>query len=176
MAENPTDKRGMGALADYAPLIQAADGLTLGQICAVSGLGPSTVQNWIKRGFVSHPIRKKYNSRHLARILLISRLRETMQIDRVGELLRYINGDADDTSDDIISEEELFDMFVMMTAELESCMPPPDKAGEVAARIASEHVSDEESRLKLTNALSVMACTYIANLYKRKAEQIFKDL
>ena len=98
-----------GMFAMFRPLIQATDGLTLGQVCAITGLEPSTVQNWVKRGFVAHPVRKKYHERQLARILLISALRESMQIDRIGELMALVNGSADDTGDDIVSEEQLYD-------------------------------------------------------------------
>ena len=65
----------------------------------------------IKRGYVPHPVSKKYSERHLARILLIAELRECMAIDRVGAMLAYVNGDADDESDDIITEERLYDVF-----------------------------------------------------------------
>ncbi len=176
MYENPKHKRSSGALSDYAPLIQMADGLTLSQVCAVSGLEPSTVQNWIKRGFVPHPERKKYRERHLARILLISKLKDSMQIDRVGELLRYLNGDTDDTSDDMISEEELYDLFSILSEKLRECVPPPDKAHIIAEEVMSGYPADKESRDKITKALSVMACTYMANLYKTKADSLFNEL
>ena len=45
-----------GMFAMFRPLIQATDGLTLSQVCAITGLEASTVQNWVKRGFVARPI------------------------------------------------------------------------------------------------------------------------
>ena len=100
---------GGGMFSVFRPMIQATDGLTLRQVCSITGLEPSTIQNWIKRGFVSHPVEKKYRERQLARILLISALRDCMKIDSIGELLTIVNGDTEDTSDDIISEEQLYD-------------------------------------------------------------------
>lgn len=91
--------------AQLRPMLEATDGLSLGQVCAIAGLEPSTVQNWIKRGFVSHPVNKKYRARHLARILLIAALRDCMPLERIGELMTCVNGDTDDEGDDIISEE-----------------------------------------------------------------------
>ena len=35
-------------------------GMVLSQVTAVSGLEPHTVQNWVKRGFLSPPVKKRY--------------------------------------------------------------------------------------------------------------------
>lgn len=171
MTDNPTGKK-RGRIADYLPLIQATDGLTLSQICSLSKLESSTIQNWIKRGYVPNPIFKKYRERHLARILLISALRESMQIDRVGALLRYINGDTDDESDDIITEEALYDLFCEITEQLEQHYPAPDKIGEIVKEYVAAIV-DKQASEKLANALNVMARAYMANLYKREADALF---
>ena len=174
MTDNP-DKTPQGGIAGYATLIQATDGLTLGQICAISGLEPTTVQNWIKRGFVPHPVRKKYHQRHLARILLIDRLRESMRIDRVGELLTYINGDADDESDDLLPEEDLYDIFYRVSSGLEAKMPPPDEVPGLVRELVGDTSGVCSDGEKLIHALSIMGCTYISNLYKRKADCLFRD-
>lgn len=172
MYENPSDKR-RGRIADYLPLIRAADGLTLSQVCAISALEPTTIQNWIKRGYVPHPVMKKYHERHLARILLIAQLRESMQIDRVGELLRYINGDTDDEGDDIIPETELYDLFCEIAQELEEHFPDPDRVGEFARSVAVRYTDGQG---KIQNTLAIMAHTYMANLSKRHAEELFQQV
>ena len=171
MTDQPT-QTAFGKIADYLPLIRAADGLTLGQVCKLSSLEPSTVQNWIKRGYAPHPVGKKYRERHLARILLIAELRDSMQIDRVGALLRYINGDADDESDDIITEEALYDLFREIAAAVTDTYRPPDKIREaVADRVRAVYSGDDAD--KLINALGIMACVYAANTYKRCADEMF---
>ncbi len=81
----PYEEGGMFAL--FRPMIRATDGLTLRQVCSLTGLEPSTIQNWIKRGYVAHPVEKKYRERQLARILLISALRDCMKIDSIGALI-----------------------------------------------------------------------------------------
>ncbi len=174
MTDNPAGKRS-GRIADVAPLITATDGLTLSQICALTHLEASTIQNWIKRGFVPHPVRKKYHRRHLARIQLIAQLRESMQIDRVGELLRFVNGDADDESDDLIPEEELYDLFHSVAVELERRKPAPDDVEQLVEEVAEKSLSMTDGREKIIAALNIMACTHIANLYKRKADTLFQD-
>lgn len=52
-----TDVAG-GMFSVFRPMITATDGLTLGQVSALTGLEYSTVQNWVKRGFVAHPVQK----------------------------------------------------------------------------------------------------------------------
>lgn len=161
-----------GRIADYLPLIQAANGLTLGQICSLSGLGSSAIQNWIKRGYVPHPVGKKYTERHLARILLIARLRESMQIDRVGALLTYINGDADDESDDVISETALYDLFCEIVGELRQEKCTCFSAGERVSELIVRRIGPDAEQ-KLIDAVRIMALTYMANCWKQEAERLY---
>ena len=49
--------------------IWKSGGLLLGQIREMTGLDASAVQNWIKRGYISPPRRKKYTADQTARIL-----------------------------------------------------------------------------------------------------------
>ena len=119
------DSNGMFAM--FRPLIRATDGLTLGQVCAITGLEVSTIQNWVKRKFVPRPVEKKYHERQLARILLISALRDGMKIDAIGELMTMVNGDADDVSDDIISEEQLYDYLCHAMADMDDRLPSAEE-------------------------------------------------
>ena len=175
MCDTQTDKQ-RGTLSSYIPLIRAADGLTLSQVCALSGLEPSTIQNWIKRGFVPHPDCKKYRERHLARILLIADLRDSLQIDRIGELLHYINGDTDDESDDIISEENLYDLFREITGEPECGISKPDAIGELVRRRVGLYLDDAQARAKVAQAMEIMVCAYIAACYKKAADKMLDDI
>ena len=171
MIDNPNDRQPC-RIAEYLPLIRATDGLTLSQVCTLSSLEPSTIQNWIKRGYVPHPVGKKYCERHLARILLIAELRESMPIDRVGGLLRYVNGDADDESDDIITEEALYDLFCDIALELSAKPASPDQIGKRVKAFLDDSVKTTDSA-KLNTALTVMATTYMANRYKRSADALY---
>ncbi len=166
-----------GRISDFLPLIRATDGLTLGQVCSISSLEQTTIQNWIKRGYVPHPVSKKYSERHLARILLIAELRECMAIDRVGGLLSYINGDADDESDDIITEERLYDVFCAMADTLDEKPLPLDRVGQVA-RDAAQLLTDipESDRERIQNALRIMAYVYAANCCKRESEKLYEAI
>ena len=47
-------------------------GMILSQVTAISGLEAHTVQNWVRRGFLPPPIKKRYDQNQLCRILTIS--------------------------------------------------------------------------------------------------------
>ena len=162
--------------AELGALIRAADGLSLAQVCSLTGLEPSTVQNWIKRGFVPHPERKRYGERHVARILLIDALRECLLIERIGELTAYVNGDADDTSDDVITEETLYDLFNAAVASVRDVFIPPELVGEKVAGIVSEKVADPAARLRVIPAVTVMVNACIASRYTREADRLYTEI
>lgn len=156
-----------GSMFDYfRPIISAAGGLSLGQICTMTGLEVSTIQNWVKRGFVPHPEAKKYAERHLARILLISALRSALKIDQIGELLEIINGDTDDVSDDIIDEAKLYDYFCIACNLYEN----EENRKEISEITKDYNFKDDSVRLRLNEALSIMVLAHNAVILKEKAE------
>ena len=57
-----------------------AGGLTLSQVASITGLENHTIQNWVKRGFLSPPQNKRYNMEQLCRILNINLLKGNMPL------------------------------------------------------------------------------------------------
>ncbi|MBE6834709.1 MAG: DUF1836 domain-containing protein [Ruminococcaceae bacterium] len=166
-----------GMFSLFQPLIKATDGLTLGQVCTITGLEASTVQNWVKRGFVARPVNKKYRERQLARILLISSLRDCMKIDNIGSLMKAINGNANDESDDIISEEKLYDYFCEILSEIDIKKPDTDDVKAIVEGVVKNYrMQDKNAYLRLRDALTVMTLTYIASRYKREADSLLEHL
>ena len=166
-----------GMFAMFRPMIHAANGLSLSQVCAITGLEPSTVQNWIKRGFVAHPVQKKYFSRHLAQVLLIGALRDGMNIDRIGELMRMVNGSADDESDDIISGEQLYDYFCEVVRLLDNHSISHDYAAEVVGQVTAGYEGpDASAPERLRQALLVMVFGYISGKLRQEAESCFRQM
>lgn len=165
-----------GMFAKFKPLINATDGLTLGQVCSITGLEASTIQNWVKRKFVARPVKKKYRERQLARILLISSLRDAMRIDSIGELMGMVNGSADDEADDIITEENMYDYFCKISQlALEQEVRRDEIAGLVADSLR-DYSAPPEAFNKLRDALTVMVYAYIAAEYKKEAEAMLNEM
>ena len=135
----------------YKQMIEIGDGLSLSQVCKITGLEPHMIQNWVKRGYVPHPQNKKYYTKHLARVLLINAERECMYIDDIGSLMVYINGDVDDETDDIISEEDLYKLFSNLICKI-------DDLNDIENTINS-NVKNK----KLNTCMKVMVYAYVAS-------------
>ena len=153
----------------YKEMIELTNGLSLGQVCSISNLDPSVIQNWVKRGYVSRPIKKKYYEKQLARILMINSLRESMKIEDIGNLMILINGDVEDESDDLISEESLYTIFSEVIYNLESYH-------DVESTIKKVMKTYKRKDKKLLNALETMVYAYIASENKKESKLYLEEL
>ena len=162
----------------FAPMLNATGGLTLSQVCAITSLEGSTIQNWIKRGLVAKPIEKKYYERQLARILLINALRDCMQLDRIKSLLKYLNGLVEDKSDDIIKETQLYDYLceILGKTELQNGISRESVQRTVMETILGYVGPHEDSKNKLCTGLILMTIAYVSGRLKAEADFIYNEL
>lgn len=84
--------------------------------CQITGLEPYAVQNWVKRGFLAPPVKKKYNRRQLSRIIIINMLKTALPMESICRILSYVNGQLDDESDDIIDDSVMYLIFLRLAA------------------------------------------------------------
>ena len=89
-----------------------AGGMVLSQVANITGLEPYTVQNWVKRGFLTNPQNKRYTMRQLCRIININMLKAALPMERICGLLQYVNGELDNESDDLIDDSQLYFLFL----------------------------------------------------------------
>lgn len=157
--------------------IFAAGGITLSQVSVMTGLEPYLIQNWIKRGFLTSPVRRMYSREQFARIIIINMLRETLQIEKICDLIRLIGGVLENPDDDMISDSELYHRYVDMVADIELDAWDKNSIRE-AARAASEDFVERipNSKDKLARILEVMLCAHISATLRRSAEEIFATL
>lgn len=158
---------------NYRRMIEMTGGLSLGQICTITGMQTSTIQNWVKRGFVPHPEKKKYFERHVSRILLITALKDCMNIDDIGELMTLINGDIDDVSDDIVDETILYDYLCQIIHDLDSSDLSDKTIDNVIVSVIKEENVHHE---KLVLALKVMTYAYISGSCFKKTSAYLDKL
>ena len=67
-------------------------GFTLSQLAEISGLEATTIQNWVKRGWIEPPKDRRYGETSIARVLIINMLKGAMQLSNIVSLMSYING------------------------------------------------------------------------------------
>ncbi|MBQ9964033.1 MAG: DUF1836 domain-containing protein [Clostridia bacterium] len=161
------------AFAAFDQVLRMTGGITLSQLCDMTGLEPTTVQNWVKRGWVPKPNGKRYGEQHMARVFLINALKGALQLESIVELLHYMNGNLNDTADDILHDRQLYDLFCRVAAAYEAGQSA-EEAIEQATRAYDEVY--EGAREKLQQALAVMLPAYRAVLSKRKAELAFSKI
>ena len=95
-----------------------AGGMVRSQVTALTGLESHAVQNWVKRGFLSPPVGKRYTLRQVSRILIINMLKSVLPMEKICSLLSYVNGQLDTESDDSIDDTELYFAFIHTAARL----------------------------------------------------------
>lgn len=167
------------------PAFAVTGGLMLSQVVEFTGVGSSTIQNWIKRGWIPSPIDKKYGERQVARILIVDILRKSMQLENIVKLMECVNGDVEDQSDDIIKDADLYiyiynivqkilpiDRFTfdrldgIIDEEIESYNGPGEGyTGEVADTIKRLH-----------DALRIIMLTYLSSELRKRAELELESL
>lgn len=149
-----------------------SNGIMLAQVREISGVDGSTLQNWVKRGWIINPKNKMYNRDQLSRILIINMMRDTMQLSKISFLLTYINGDPDSRDDDIIPESNLFDYICRISDQMIESNTISEK--DVIRIIEECTVYYKEkfpgARIRLVKALEIIVITYCAALIKRGAE------
>lgn len=153
-----------------------AGGLTLSQVANITGLEPYTIQNWVKRGFLPPPQGKRYNMEQLCRIINMNILKGNMPLEQIVKLMRYLNGDLADESDDLVDDTVLFFLFVRLAARARYIGGTEswDDALTQVTRDYQEPVPG--AREKLVKVLKVMLITWLANRLKAEADQMLTEL
>ena len=153
-----------------------AGGMVLSQVASITGLEPYTVQNWVKRGFLSPPRNRRYSMTQLCRILNINMLKSVLSLETVCSLLEYINGKLDEEADDIIDDAALYFLFVRLAARSRQLDDPAawKDAMEEALGNYSEPVPGARARIE--KALSIMLTAWIAARMRQAAEQMLREL
>lgn len=151
-------------------------GLTLSQVSSISGLEPHTIQNWVKRHYLSSPLSKRYTMEQVCRILNINILRGNMNIDQIVHLMTYLNGDLTDEGDDLVDDTALYFYFVRLASRARYIGGSQtwDDALETITKDYREPVPG--AREKLILVLRIMLTVWVANRMKAEADKMMEQL
>jgi transposase len=154
------------AFSYIRPMITAAGGLSLSQVCTITGLEGSTIQNWVKRGWVGGSLKsKKYDERQVAIILIFNALRGCLQLDYIAKLLKSVGG---------VVEEG--DLFSYMCEAVRTVGLNLDGAEQVIGHMLDGYTSGGDGKERLGKALTVMlyacVCTELSQTANLRLMQL----
>ncbi len=142
----------------------------------MTGLEPYTVQNWVKRRYVSSPKGRMYDVDQFSRLVIINMLKQSMPLDTIEKLLSYINGHLDDTRDDMITDSELYHLFVSILLKLEE-QSSTDTARDVVSSVTEAYIEPVAgARKRLERVLLIMIQSYFSAEYRKKAEMLLAEI
>ena len=151
-------------------------GITLSQVTSITGLEAYTVQNWVKRGFLTSPVGKRYTLRQLCRILNINMLRGSMPIERICRLLSYVNGHLNDESDDMIDDSVLYFLFVKLAARMKELYDPANVEQLLNASLEDYREPVPGARERVQTVLRIMLTAYLAARMMQETEKMLQEL
>ena len=165
------------AFSLISPVLEATGGLTLSQLSKLTGLEGTTIQNWIKRGWVTPSVNKKYGERSVVRILLINIMRGTLKLDDITKLMMIVNGDVIRMDDDILHDTELYNLLCTVIYEAENGRL---WSGDEIRERVNAHLPDEgltkRERNVLENVVLIMVQSAISGYFRQLAEGEFGEL
>lgn len=151
-------------------------GLVLSQVARITGLEPYMVQNWVKRGFLSPPVKKKYSSDQLARIITINMLKTALPMESICGLISAVNGRLDDAGDDTICDRSLYFYFVHLaagTVVAEGRIPSHEAILETLADFQEKSAGDRDT---IARVLEIMLIAWRSSSLQRQAEGLLSEL
>lgn len=163
-------------IAEQFSAMFLAGGIVLSQVSGITGLEPYAIQNWVKRGFLTPPEKKRYSLTQLCRILNINMLKSVLPMERICGLLGYINGQLDDASDDLIDDAKLYFMFIRLAANAKELYRAEDRETllDQALEDYTEPVPGAKQRVK--EVLRVMLTAWLAARMRQEAEKMLNTL
>ena len=151
-------------------------GMVLSQVCAVTGLESYTVQNWVKRGFLAPPDRKRYTMHQLCRIININMLKAALPMEDICGLLSYINGTLGDETDDLIDDATLYFLFVRLAASHRQMKDFQGREAYLKQLLDDYKEPVPGARERVEKVLRIMLTAWAASQLRLEAERMVKEL
>lgn len=151
-------------------------GIVLSQVSAITGLEAYTIQNWVKREFLPPPEHKRYNMNQLCRIITINMLKNALPMEKIIGLISYVNGELDDTSDDIIDDSKLYFLFVRLAARAAEGNTREQWVKAIQQELADYKEPVAGARDRVEKVLQIMLIAWSAAKLRQQAEDMIAVL
>ena len=151
-------------------------GMVLSQVSAITGLESYTIQNWVKRGFLTPPQNKRYTLRQLCRIMHLNMLRSVLPLERICSLLSYVNGQLDCEQDDMIDDTDLYFIFVGLAANTRELYRAEDRDAVLEEALADYQEPIPGAKIRVKETLRIMLTAWLAARMTQEAERMLLQL
>lgn len=165
----PADLSGSENIEEKLSAMFLGGGMVLSQVAAVTGLEPYTVQNWVKRGFLTKPVGKKYTLRQLCRIININMLKSALPMEEICRLISYVNGQLDDESDDLIDDSQLYFLFLRLALHHRQMNNAAGRDAVLAEVMADYQEPIPGAKERVEQVLKVMLTAWAASVLRQQA-------
>ena len=154
-----------------------AGGMVRSQVATVTGLEAHAVQNWVKRGFLSPPIGKRYTCNQFCRIVTINMLKSVLPMEKICALLSYVNGKLDIESDDSIDDSQLYFAFLHVAANLRDLATDQTALKQAIAKSLVDYQEPVPgAKQRVEQVLLIMLTAWASAQLRREAENLFTNL
>jgi len=135
------------------------------------------IQNWVRRKYLPHPQKKKYNREQVANILLLNDLRNILTLEEASHLLGFVNQTLDDNSDDRINPAKLYRYYseIFDRTQQDWVKSLEQLPKEVNDSLAGEEMNDVDKE-KVASTLVILNLLAHGNLYKQIAQHWLKNI
>jgi DNA-binding transcriptional MerR regulator len=150
-------------------------GLTLAQVSSLTNIPPHVLQNWVKRGFVSTPPKKRYTQNQFFRIAIFNILKDHMRLEQIAKLIKYVNMNLPDDSAQQIGETTLYHYFVETLFLTDNYYI--DKLDVITnSALKSFNEPYPGARKRLAMVIRIMVILYISSQVKESADLLMRNI
>lgn len=151
-------------------------GMVLSQVSAITGLESYTIQNWVKRGFLTNPDRKHYSLRQLCRIININMLKGVLPLPDICSLLGYVNGQLDNEADDMIDDSDLYFMFVRLAARSRELYKAENRDTVLDEELSDYQEPVPGAKARVKEVLRIMLTAWLAARMAQETTRMLSTL
>lgn len=171
------ERRGKSTADFLFGVFEVTKGLMLAQVKEITGLETSAIQNWVNRGWIQKPVDKRYSVNHLARIIIYNMLRDVMKFENIAALMTFINGQTDDSNDDIISDSKLYIYIcdILDNVDYDSILSDEKLISIIESAISDYKEPYAGAKNKLITGLRIILVYYASAIIKLKAEKMYNQ-
>ena len=160
-------------IQDFLNSLFAANGLVLSQVLQLTGLSAHTVQNWVKRKFVTPPVNKKYDCDQFCTIVMINMMNDIFQIDQVTRMIRYVETLCGKGASTLI-----YTCFVELLRQVPGdAIREATGVDDIIARVVGEKMpGGTQAGERLKKVLKIILLTHLSAQIKAEANQLLNAL